>query len=449
VGDADPIDVLGSTYAATDGDPRTAWTAPQNVVQHRTAPSLQVRLPTPTDVSAVRLTPSSSPLPAHPTMVAVDLGDGPQVRRLDPGGEAQTVPLRPRVTDTIKLSILDWDDVIDRTALGFDQLKPPGLAEVTALDARGAPIAAADPTRNRARPIALPCGRGPIIAIAGQFVQTSVTTTVGALLDDEPIAARPCQTAPVALPAGEQELLISPGPAFVVDGVQLASPLAAQVRAATATPVKTGAWSSDHREVDVTSSPTSRVLVVPESINPGWQAHGPNGTTLTPVTVNGWQQGWVVPPGSSGPIVLEFASDTAYRIGLFGGLALLPLLALLAWLPVRRKTAPGEPARPWQPGTLVAGLAVLAVGFVAAGPVGAAVVAACIALRRLLPPRWSDRVTLGAAAGGLILAGAVLSRYPWRSVDGYLGHSWGVQLLALVSVGALAASVVPVTRRPM
>lgn len=445
VGDADPIDVQGSTYAATDGDPRTAWTAPQNVVQHRTAPSLQVRLPAPTEVTALRLTPSSSPLPAHPKMVAIDLGDGPQVRRLDPDGGAQTVSLHPKVTDTIKVSILDWDDVIDRTALGFDQLKPPGLAEVTALDSRGAPIAAADATHNRARPIALPCGRGPIIAIAGQFVQTSVTTTVGALLDGGPIAARPCQTAPITLPPGEQELLINPGPAFVVDGVQLAGPLAAKVRSATATPAKTGAWSPDHREVDVAPSPTSRVLVVPESINPGWQAHAPDGSILAPVTVNGWQQGWVVPPGTSGQIVLEFASNTAYRIGLFGGLALLPLLALLAWLPVRRKSASGEPARPWQPGPLVAGFAVVAVGFIAAGPVGAVVVAACIALRRWLPSNWSDRVTLGASAGGLILAGAVLSRYPWRSVDGYLGHSWGVQLLALVSVGALAASVVPST----
>ena len=47
-----------------------------------------------------------------------------------------------------------------------------------------------------------------------------------------------------------------------------------------------------------------------------------------------------------------------------------------------------------------------------------------------------------------ILAGAVLSRYPWRSVDGYIGHAWGVQLLALISVGALAASVVPQAHRP-
>ena len=92
----------------------------------------------------------------------------------------------------MKLSILDWNDVIDRTALGFDQVKPPGFAEVTALDSRGHPIAAADAASNRARAIDLPCGRGPIIGVAGQFIQTSVDTTVGALLDGTPIAAHPC-----------------------------------------------------------------------------------------------------------------------------------------------------------------------------------------------------------------------------------------------------------------
>jgi arabinofuranan 3-O-arabinosyltransferase len=448
LGDADVIDVLGSSYAAGDGDPRTSWTAPQNIVQHRTAANLTLKLPRPTEVAALRLTPSPSELPAHPTIVAIDLGDGPQVRTLAPNGP-QTVRLSPHVTDTVKVSLLDWNDVIDRTALGFDQVKPPGLAEVTALDGRGAPIAAPDAARNRTRTIALPCGKGPIIGIAGQFVQTSVNTTVGALLDGEPIAAKPCGMQTIALPAGEQELVISPGAAFVADGVQLAGPLAAKMPSAPMISAQTTQWQANRRQVDVATSDAQRVLVVPESINPGWTAHSADGTVLTPITVNGWQQGWVLPAGTSGAVTLDFASNTTYRVGLLGGVALLPVLLLLAFLPVRRERAPDEPARPWRPGPIGAGAAVLAVGFLVSGFVGIVVVGAAIGLRHLLRarPHLSDRLTLGAASGGLILAGAVLSRYPWRSVDGYIGHAWGVQLLALISVAALAASVVPNTRR--
>ena len=75
--------MLGSAYAASDGDPRTSWTAPQRVTQHRSAANLELRLPKPTEVAALQLTPSAVELPAHPTLVAVDLGDGPQVRRTD------------------------------------------------------------------------------------------------------------------------------------------------------------------------------------------------------------------------------------------------------------------------------------------------------------------------------------------------------------------------------
>ena len=158
----------------------------------------------------------------------------------------------PSVTDTVKVSILDWDDVIDRTALGFDQLKPPGLAEVTALDPQGRPIAAADAARNRERAVALPCGRGPIIAVAGQFVQTSIDTTVGALLDGDPVPARPCQAAPIALPAGQQELMISPGAAFVVDGVQLVGPSGPPIaRRRNESRRNRRSGAADHREVDV------------------------------------------------------------------------------------------------------------------------------------------------------------------------------------------------------
>ena len=442
-GDSDPIDVLGSVYAATDGDPRTAWTAPQRVVQHRTPPTLTLTLPTAEEVAALKVAPSSTTLPAHPRLVAIDLGDGPQVRPLSSDGGTQTVTLRPRVTDTVKVSILDWDDVIDRTALGFDQLKPPGLAEVAALDRQGRPIAAADAARNRARAVALPCGRGPIIAVAGQFVQTSVDTTVGALLDGDPIPARSCQAAPVTLPTGQQELLISPGAAFVVDGVQLVGPLGRQLAGAATNPVQTGTWGADHREVDVPASQSSRVLVVPESVNPGWTARTGDGTRLTPVTVNGWQQGWVVPPGTTGTVTLSFGSNAVYRAGIAGGLALLPILALLALVPARRPPPPADPARPWQPSPVATGLAVLAIGAVIAGVAGVVVVGAAMGVRYALRnrPTLCEAITVGTSAGGLILAGAVLSQNPWRSVDGYAGHSAGVQLLALISVGALAASI--------
>jgi arabinofuranan 3-O-arabinosyltransferase len=169
---------------------------------------------------------------------------------------------------------------------------------------------------------------------------------------------------------------------------------------------------------------------------------------LKPITVNGWQQGWVLPAGTSGMVALDFKSNTTYRVGLFGGLALLPLLLLLGLLPVRHEPARQEPARPWQPGPFGAGAAVLAVGFLVSGFVGIAVVGVAIGLRHLLRgrQRLSDALTLGAGSGGLILAGAVLSQYPWRSVDGYIGHAWGVQLLALISVATLAASVVPSSR---
>jgi arabinofuranan 3-O-arabinosyltransferase len=438
-GDSDLVDVLGAASAATDGDPATAWTAPQRVVQHKTPPTLTLTLPQPTEVTGLRVAPSASPVPAHPTMVAVDLGDGPQVRELKTSGP-QDLPLQPRMTDTITVSLLDWKDVIDRTALGFDQLKPPGLAEIAALGTDGRPIAAANAARNRTREVTVDCEHGPVIAIAGRFVHTSVNTTVGALLDGAPVTAQPCDAEPIALPTGEQELLVSPGPQFVVDGAELSGPLAAQSATVPKTPAATGAWGPARREVRVPAATTSRVLVVPESINTGWVARTSAGTRLTPLAVDGWQQGWVVPAGTSGTITLVFAPNSLYRAGLAGGLALLPLLALLAWWPSRSRPTDST-ARPWTPGPWAA-VAMLTAGALIAGVAGVLVFGAALGMRWALRnrPRRRDLVTLWLSAGGLILAGAALSRHPWRSVDGYAGHSAAVQLLALISLAALAAS---------
>jgi arabinofuranan 3-O-arabinosyltransferase len=445
-GDSDSFDLLGTAYAAADGDPRTSWTAPQGVVRHRTAPTLIVNLPAPTEVAALWLTPSSSALPTHPTLVAIDLGSGPQVRAMEHDG-TQTVSLKPRVTKSIKISVLEWEDVIDRTALGFDQVKPPGLAEVVALRPDGTAIAPADAKRNRTRPVTIGCDTGPVLAIAGRFVHTSIRTTVGELLDGGPIRATLCEREPIAVPAGQQELVVSPGSAFTIDGARLTTAGSDEFPSATTTPVDTMAWGVDRRVIAVQPSPVSRVLVVPESINPGWSAHTDNGATLTPIAVNGWQQGWVVPAGTDGVLTLQFASNSLYRAGLAGGLTLLPVLLLLALLPARRPE-PAGPPRPWVPHPAVAGVAAALVGTLIAGAAGAAVFAAAAGLLYLLRnrPRAEAAVLLGGVSGGLILAGAVLSRHPWRSVDGYVGHTAGVQLLALVSIALLATSVA--TRPP-
>jgi arabinofuranan 3-O-arabinosyltransferase len=448
-GDSDTVDILGSAFAATDGDPATAWTAPQRVVQHKSAPTLTLVLPRPTEVAGLRLVPSRSTLPAQPTVVAVNLGDGPQVRQITPSDDAaaQTLSLRPRVTDTVTVSLLDWQDIIDRNALGFDQLKPPGLAEVAALGADGNPIAPADAARNRSREIVVDCAHGPVIAVAGRFVHTSIRTTAGALLGGEPIPVSACDPNPVVLPTGQQELLISPGAQFVVDGAQLSSTELPSSTGISTAPATTGAWGPDRREVRASASPAARVLVIPESINPGWVARTSSGARLTPVAVNGWQQGWVVPAGDPGTITLSFASNSLYRVGLATGLALLPLLAVLAWWR-RRGRSDDPPASAWSPGPWAA-VPLLVAGAVIAGVAGVAVVGAALGMRYALRHREQlrDRITIAAGAGGLILAGAALSRHPWRSVDGYAGHSANVQLLALVSLAVVAASVIALPDR--
>ena len=110
--------------------------------------------------------------------------------------------------------------------------------------------------------------------------------------------------------------MVSPGPQFVVDGAQLAGPLAAQSNRHHTCDHRR--WGPARREVDVPDAKTSRVLVVPESINAGWVARTSTGDRLKPLAVNGWQQAWVVPAGTSGTITLSFAPNSLYRVGLAG-----------------------------------------------------------------------------------------------------------------------------------
>jgi arabinofuranan 3-O-arabinosyltransferase len=446
-GPADTSDPRGSALAATDGDPRTTWTAPANTVRTPAGPkpTLTIELPAKQLVSGLAIASSLGRLPAKPTSVAVDLGAGPQVREVGDG----PIELYPYVTDRIVLSIQGWEEMHDLTGLGFTQPMAPGFAEIEVLDADGKPIG---PPADSTRTITVPCEDGPTVSIAGQEIRMTITATADQLRSGAEISARPCPTdQATALPAGQQDVTVAPGPAFFVDSVRLGDPGVAPAPMPVTTPLGSAItkWTADERDIDVAPTDRDRVLVVPESTNPGWHARTTDGTELSPVVVNGWQQGWILPGGTGGPISLDFPLDRWYRAGIFGGLALLlVLLGLALW----RRAGSGavSPApRPWR-SAMIAAAGVLTVTTVIAGPVGTALGAAGLAGAALAVRRWGSRVTAHAltivGGGGTIVATAWLSRAPWRSPESYLGGSLWVQLPALLAVIAVGVAAVPFPR---
>ncbi|MFZ2527343.1 MAG: alpha-(1-_3)-arabinofuranosyltransferase, partial [Rhodococcus sp. (in: high G+C Gram-positive bacteria)] len=326
-GAADVVDLSGSAFAVTDGDPRTSWTAPESALEPgKPRPTVTLELPAAELVTGLDVASSLGALPVAPTRIAVNLGNGPQVRDIDFDADSSArVDLVPHVTDRIVVSLVDWPDVLDQTILGFAKLTPPGLAEVTVLSSGTTVVGPQDPVAGRT--VAVGCDSGPIVTVGDRTYPTSVTTTVGALAAGAEIPATLCGTDTVPLPAGRVDIDVAPGTAFVVSSVNLPVPGAAPPVPASVE-LDRGVWTEDLRELQVPAADTERIVVVPESTNVGWVATAPDGGELTPVVVDGWQQGWIVPGGTGGTVTLTFATDRWYRAGIFGGLLLLiPLFA--------------------------------------------------------------------------------------------------------------------------
>ncbi|MFI6173472.1 alpha-(1-_3)-arabinofuranosyltransferase family protein [Nocardia sp. NPDC051052] len=448
-GKADVGDLRGAAFAATDGDPRTSWTAPEDSVRTLTGakPTLTIELPEPALVTGLALTPSLGGLPAAPTSVAVNLGDGPQVRELekrDPGTPAR-ISLHPYVTDRIELSIQSWQPVLDMTALGFVQSQPPGLAEVSVLGPDYPAPAALD------REITVPCEIGPTINIDGQLRRTTVTATADQLRSGTPVPARLCadDSAPqpdsgaLALPQGRADVTVGPTDLFFVDRLRLD-------RAGLAAPAESAAGT--------------RLLVLPLSTNVGWHATTSDGRALKPVVIDGWQQAWLLPADATGPVTVSFPTDRWYRLGIFGGLfLLLPLIALA--IP-RRARAPKKVAskadplpdqadsevnaiggesdstpRTWGPRWLGA-IGLAAAATLIAGPVGTIIAAGTLAAAHFYP-QFAPRALVIVAGVGTALSAAALSTGPWRASGGYLGGSLWAQLPAVLAVVAVGVAALP------
>jgi len=80
------------------------------------------------------------------------------------------------------------------------------------------------------------------------------------------------------------------------------------------------------------TAPTRSYLVVNEDFNAGWQARL-GGVRLRAVRIDGWKQGWLLPAGTAGTVTLIYAPNARYRDAIFGGLATLALVMLVAFWP--------------------------------------------------------------------------------------------------------------------
>lgn len=427
-------DPRGNASAAVDGNPETTWTAPEPATRSddddADDPELVIRLPQPQHVEHLKLLLPER-YPAAPRRVTVDLGTGTQARDV---GRDGIVDLNPAVTDRIRLTVTETADLIDVNSLGFARPAPAGITDIQILPGP-------QPTPDDDRVVDIGCDAGVGLTVSGQVIGLSARTTAGDLRAGRPVVARPCTPDPIALPAGEQELSVNPGSAFSVDQVSLPVTGRSDVSAAPM-PADVTDWSDTHRSVVVDAADRERILVVPESTNPGWQA-SLGGRELAPVVVNGWQQGWVVPAGTAGSIDLTYRFDSLYRWSLGLGLALTALLLLLAWWP-RRTSAHPHPEPVTGPGlseSWLAGAAAvswLAAAWLLAGWWGLAL--AVLTGVITLSLRAQAVVTLVFAA--MVAATLGLASGPWHASTGYTGFDWWVQLPALIAVSSTVWSAV-------
>ncbi|WP_238430482.1 alpha-(1-_3)-arabinofuranosyltransferase domain-containing protein [Frankia nepalensis] len=302
-------------------------------------------------------------------------------------------------------------------------------------------------------PFAIPCGEGPALLVDGTRYDLRVEGTQADVAAALPLRTTVCAPdGTISLDAGPHLLTIEhAGEALLVSSLTLVETDAA-ASGSTARSTSVTSWSPERRVVSIAAGGRA-FLAVRENANESWTA-SLDGAPLRAVRLDGWQQGWIVPAGEAGSIVIENKPGHEYRRNLVvGGLLVLVLLAL-ALVPARsRRRRSGEPddhprlPGPRRPSSTRARLAGTVVGclvatvavFLVAGPVALAVpVLTVVGLRLpwLLP--WTGLLAMTAAGIGVALGPDAVPG------SGEGPFSWPVQAAgALAFAAALANLVAP------
>lgn len=407
----------------TDGNLTTAWIAGDKPTIHLSWPDKQ-------PVSSLVLAPAGG-LSTRPTKIEIRSPDGDAVVGVDENGWARFDPITTNhlditVTETAPLTL-------HNPVANADLQLPVGLTEVY-LPALAQYRSPQPPETQR---FSLPCGKGPTLAVDGKLYETSAKGAVRDLLERRQVDLALCQegaeNAALDLGSGSHRVEAGDaGPLAVTDvtltrgSVTLAAGAGRELRIVD--------WLGDRREVTVGSGAAS-YLTTYENYNDGWKATL-NGKELTPVRLDGWQQGWQIPSGAGGTVKLSYEPSTTYEAGLIGGgVGVAALAGLVLW---RRREANPDAPQPVAPGAgpWLGTVALTVVGVVIAGPFALLVPAlALLAWKRhaLLVP-----IAFLALAGAGIAAAVGAGSAPGTG-DGAFGPA--AQLLALIGLFAGLVSV--------
>jgi arabinofuranan 3-O-arabinosyltransferase len=309
----DPEDMAS---AAFDGSLATAWISAATD-QH---PVLTIRWPgvrTVRGISVIQPPGGRSLAQVYVTDPAGQVGGG------FVGRTQELTFSRPMRTDQLRLAFSS-----SALPLQISEVAIPGVSTLR--------VTAAAPVRLR-------CGIGPTVRVDGTLVPTRVAGTYADLLNGRPMQFTACAAAPVRAGRNAVTESATDKTGWDVQDV-LVSPPGASAAAGPSRPATAITWTDSRRVLRVTASQRS-YLVVDQNFNAGWQA-SIGGRVLAPARLDGWEQAWLLPAGTRGPVTLTFRPDRPYRAALFGGLAALAVLIGIAAVPRRRRPLAAGQARP-------------------------------------------------------------------------------------------------------
>lgn len=391
--------------AALDKDPSTRWTVgflaadPQLRVGWDEAQSI-------TGISGIKLGGSSSTAISKVTIEDPDTGES---RFLKPGSTTFK-PLKAK-------------RVIVTLALPSKAVYPFRVPDFTLTGARPAP--ASEPGTT----VEIPCTDGARMTVGGTTGTYTAEATRSQLLQGARLEASRCDGQQLKTSVGENVLRGESSGILAVDTVFLGSEQPARNADAATGTARVIKWGDRKRVLNVDGEGAERILALHEGFNGGWKAKV-GGVELETVEVDGWRQGFYIPKGTDGPVVLTFSPDATYRGGLALGAGLLVVLAVMAFRPARRSRSV-KAARPHRPRRTPGRVISIGLGAMLGG-VGGIMLGLAAAF---LPRQWRFRIV------ALACVGLALVTIVWVLPEKGVLQTFIPQGLGLFLICALAAEL--------